>query len=89
MVNELSYPRQVILRKLFYVVVARHLYEVRIKSFVLNILPKAMAVTDMNYLIPLSMDYVDRTVEVLDSIYVWEVVEPKSPPQVWKNNSQG
>ena len=89
MVNELSNPWQVILRKLFYVVVARHLYEVRVKSFVLNILPKAMAVTDMNYLIPLSVNDVNRAVEVLYSIYVWEVVEPKSPPQVWKNYSQG
>jgi hypothetical protein len=33
------------------------------------------------------MDDVYGAVEVFDSIDVWKMIKPKSPPQIWENNS--
>ena len=88
MLYEFSHSLQVILRKLFNIVMARHLDEIRIKSFVLNILPKSMPVTNMDDLISLPMNNIYRAIKVFDSIDVGKMIEPKSPSQIWEHNSE-
>ena len=39
---------------------------------------------DVDYFITVSMNYVDGTIEVLDSVDVWETIEPECPSQILK-----
>jgi len=81
-VNEFIYTLKVVFSVFLNVIVASHFYKVGWKTFVHNFLPETLTMTNMNYLIPMTMDNVDRAVEVFDSVDIWKFIETESPPKI-------
>lgn len=86
MVNKLPNPGQVVLGILFDVVVPCQLNKVGLKGLSDYILPESLAMTDMHDLIPLAMDDVHWTIEVLYPIDVWKLVDWQSPSEIAEDN---
>ena len=88
MLDELSDPGQIVFCELFNIIVSSEVNDVRFKVFVCTVFIKAVCVRDVDYFIPLTVHYVDWTVEIFDTVDVWEFVEPESPSEVAEDYSQ-